>query len=605
MTSFTALLANGITAALAGPTGAIEWLPIPRFDGPSVFGRLLDRHGGGYLSLEPEEPVPATQRYLDEGLALETRFDGPQGTARVRTWLAFGRTAVWMHAETSMPLVLTCRPMFNYGAVRPAWEREADGVRFANPHGPEQARLLIQGPHRPTARPEQWICGPGNVTVVFRVSSENPADTRWLAQPVGTDPERVWRRTASFWQHADIPYQGPFEAAFHRSVQVVRALTYRPTGVPIAAATTSLPENPGETRQWDYRFVWVRDAAYAGEALLLAGDVVGARRIAEFLLNAVSLEDRPFAAPLLRVDGSVPDGERDMGWLAGHQDSRPARMGNGAVRQLQQDLAGSVLWLVYRLWEETGDAGFIRFYWWAIAALADWSRRSWNWPDASLWEFRGIRDQHTHSRVLCWTGLTTAAHLAEAVMGDTRQARRWATAAERIRQTLMAEAAAHGGFPQRARGGVPDAALFTLPLYGFVPADDPAFHATFRTLEETLVQDDLVFRYRSDDLGNARFPFTLAGFWYARVLLRQGALERADQVLARHVASATPLGLFGEHVDPESGQARGNFPQLFAHTGLIAALAERRRLLEGQRLPGMAANPFQSRPEPAPTSFPA
>lgn len=572
-----------MTAALAGPTGSIDWLPVPRFDGESIFGRLLDRHAGGYFSLEPDTPVPTHQRYLHDGLCLETTFDLPEGPATVRAWLSIGLTALWFDCRTPRPLRLTCRPGFSYGAVRPSYHPVPNGMRFLNPRGPEQAQLLMQGPFQVTDRIDQWMVGPGEITLVFRVTTESPANTRWLTRPIPSDPERQWEQSARYWLSGRLPYEGPQQDIFHRSVDILRGLTYRPSGAPIAAATTSLPEIPGEARQWDYRYVWVRDSAYAAEALLMAGDRVASRRIAEFLLNTVSTTERVFPAPFFRVDGTLPDGERDLLWLQGHDESRPARAGNGAIHQIQLDLAGSVLWLVYHLWRGGEDLSFIRQYWWAIEALSDWAQHTWTQQDASLWEYRTMRGLHTHSRMMNWVGLTAGARMAHA-LGHTTQVTRWSRAANRIRDMLLGEAQSLGFYPTRQGGGAPDASLLTLPLYDLVSVNQVGFLNTLSQIESHLVHDDMVYRYREDEFGAARYPFLLAGFWYARILLRLGRLEDADRVIARHVSQATPLGLFGEHGDSATGQVRGNFPQLFSHTGLIAALMERQRLVEGRPL---------------------
>ncbi|PSR24183.1 MAG: glycoside hydrolase family 15 protein [Sulfobacillus acidophilus] len=583
MKPFYAIVANGMTALLASPTGAIDWLPVPRFDGPTIFGRLLDQHSGGYLSLEPDAYDTVTQRYASDGLCLETHFRTQQGESLVRTWMSIGRTAVWMRCQTEAPLRLTCRPSFGYGAVRPAYYPTAGGMRYQNPHGPEIAQLLIHGPHRPSDRIDQWIVGPGSCTIVVRISTEQPADVRWLNRPIPNDPDELWQHTAGYWRSARQPYHGPHAELFGRSLEIVRALTFRPTGAPIAAATTSLPEAPGESRQWDYRYVWIRDSAYAAEALLAAGDITSARRIMEFLLDAVSPTERVFPAPFLRVDGTLPDGERDLLWLSGHAESRPARAGNGAIHQLQLDLAGSVLWVIYHLQNTQPDRQWLHQYWWAIEALAEWMRHTWSQPDASLWEYRTIRGQHTHSRVMNWVGLECASLLSRS-LGLNQKALTWQRTAARIRETLMREAQESGVFLPRPGSRSTDAALLTLPLYNFVAANHPYFHATLEAIESTLVADGFVYRYREDDLGQARHPFILAGFWYARVLLRQGRLAEADRIIQRHIELATPLGLFGEHVEPLTGAVRGNFPQLFSHAGLIMTLAERARLSASQPL---------------------
>lgn len=585
MKPFYAILANGMTALLAGPTGAIDWLPVPRFDGPTIFGRLLDEHSGGYLSLEPDLYDSVDQQYSSDGLGLETRFQVQSGRATVRTWMSIGRTAVWMQCQSDVPLRLTCRPSFGYGAVRPAYYPTAGGMRYQNPHGPEIAQLIIHGSFQPSGRVDQWIISPGKATVVIRICTEQPADLRWLNRPVPTDFDHLWSRTAAYWQAAHQPYQGPHKELYLRSLEIIRALTFRPTGAPIAAATTSLPEEPGDTRQWDYRYVWIRDSAYAGESLLLAGDTTSARRIAEFLLDTVSPTERVFPSPFVRVDGTLPDGERDLLWLSGHAESRPARAGNGAIHQVQLDLAGSVLWLVYHLHRRQQDSNWLSHYWWAIEALAEWMRHTWSQQDASLWEYRTIRGHHTHSRLMNWVGLACVCELAES-MGKAEQAERWWRVAEKIRQTLSEQAEREGLFLPRPGTPSTDAALLTLPLYDFVDVHNSQFLATLQSIESSLVADDFVYRYREDDLGQARHPFLLAGFWYARVLMRQGRIEHADRIIRRHVDLATPLGLFGEHVDPLSGSVRGNFPQLFSHAGLVITLAERQRIAQGEPLLG-------------------
>lgn len=590
MKSFYAVLANGMTALLAGPTGAIDWLPVPRFDGPTIFGRLLDEHTGGYLSLEPDQYDHVEQHYLADGLCLETHFRVGTEQSVVRTWMSVGRTAIWMQCRGSVPLRLTCRPSFGYGAVRPAYYPHPGGMRYQNPHGPEIAQLIIHGQSQSSGRVDQWILPPGEATVVIRIATEQPADLRWLNRPIPNDFDRQWSNTATYWTAAHPPYQGPHADLYDRSLQIIRALTFRPTGAPIAAATTSLPESPGETRQWDYRYVWIRDSAYAGEALLMAGNTTGARRIAEFLLDSVSPTERVFPSPFLRVDGTLPDGEQDLMWLSGHAESRPARAGNGAVHQLQLDLAGSVLWLIYHLHEQRPDREWLNHYWWAIEALAEWMRHTWSQQDASLWEYRTIRGHHTHSRLMNWVGLECVRRLAE-WMGYADRTERWRRTAERIRETILSQAQAAGSFLPRPGSPSTDAALLTLPLYDFVPPEHPAFQATLQAVQSSLVSDDFVYRYREDDLGKARHPFILAGFWYARVLMRLNRLEEADRVIDRHIDLATPLGLFGEHVDPFTGNVRGNFPQLFSHGGLIITLAERQRIMQGLPLLGFPRNP--------------
>lgn len=588
MNPFYAILANGMTAALASPTGAIDWFPAPRFDSPSIFSRILDAHAGGYLSLEPEQWDAVTQSYHHEGLFLDTHFKTPYGDVTTTVWLEIGRSCVWITSNTPFPLILTCRPSFDYGVVRPAFTVQPNGLRYQNPIGNGMAQLVIQGPFKQLGRMDQWLCGPGPITVAFRVATESKSDLRWLTSPI-SGTKKMLEKSKHFWETTNaLPASSPYFTMFHRSLQVIRGLTYRPTGVPVAAATTSLPEIPGESRQWDYRYVWVRDSAYAAESLLVAGDKVGARRIAEFLLNAVLVTGRVFPAPFFRVDGTLPEKEQDLLWLSGYEQSRPVRTGNTAVTQRQLDLVGSVLWLVYRLWQETKDDSWVEHFWWAISTMAEWAHKTWSQDDASLWEYRTIRGQHTHSRMMNWLGLKSAVILANDIMKEGVQAARWNQTAERISTTLKREAESGGSFLTRSTGGSPDAALLTLPLYGFVPVHDPSFVRTLEIIKRDLLDDGLVYRYRTDDFGASRYPFLLAGFWYARILLRQGRLDEADYVIRRHMDQATPLGLFGEHTDQKTGSVRGNFPQLFSHGALVMTLIEREWALQGVPWPEVA-----------------
>ncbi len=303
------------------------------------------------------------------------------------------------------------------------------------------------------------------------------------------------------------------------------------------------------------------------------------------MFNVMDLVEKPYPSPFVCVDGTLVNGERELLWLSGYHGSRPVRVGNAASSQVQGDIEGGLLWLLLRYWRLTGDRTFIRDYWWAVEAQAEWLRSHWQDADASLWEFRDAPRPYTHSRALAWVGLGAAAALALEVLNNRARAVRWRHEQDRIKTTIYDDALQHGGrFTQSF--GVPgaDAALLTLPLYGFVAVSDPIFRRTLALIEAELVQDGLVFRYRQDPLGHPPYPFTLAGFWLARVYLRQGRMAEADAVIGRHAELATELKLFAEHVDAESGEPHGNFPQLFPHAGLVTALMERQRVARGAPL---------------------
>lgn len=583
---FYGFLSNRYTSALVSPQGVVEWLPWPRFDGDAVFCRLLDHANGGYLSTMPEAPLTAHQQWYRPGtLLLETRLQTEGGEARLTDFLPIGRSSYWRRIESDIPLVLICRPTFGYGYASAAYRLTDNGALFYHPSGMEGIALHIRGPAQKLASRDAWRVGPGSVDVLLRYASDYAQETDYLARPM-EEGARVEGATERYWRDMRPVYDGPWADWFHRSLLTIRALTYRNNGAMLAAATTSLPEVVGESRQWDYRYVWVRDGAYGAEALLLAGDPVGCRQFLEFIFNVIDLVGKPYPSPLVRVDGTIANAERELLWLSGHQGSRPVRVGNAASQQVQLDIEGELLWVLWMYWRMTGDRTFVRDYWWAVESLVEWLIDHWDQPDASLWEFRGLTDYFTHSQVLCWAGVVAGEALAREVLNDHQTAARWQGSQRAMRRAILRrqEATGLGRFTQAPGQVHVDAALLMLPLYGFVDVEHPAFLRTLEAVEQQLVRQGTVLRYRADNLGETHHPFTLAGFWLARIYLRLGDFARADAVIARQCELATDLQLFSEHADPDTGACRGNFPQLFPHAGLVTTLVERQRLMQGDPL---------------------
>lgn len=577
--TYYGFLSNTYTAALVDPKGVVVWLPFPRFDGDAVFCRLLDETHGGFFSTVPNTDYTAVQHYVTNTHTLETRYQVGQGLVTIRDFLPIGTTSLWRRLTTSVPLTLTCRPTFGFGYAIASYEITENGARFSHPQGHDGLYLNIIGPHVKSAHRDQWEVGPGTVTVTLNYVTHLGNDSA-PTLPTVDQADRVERVTNQFWTLPKTPYQGPHQDLFNRSLLTIRGLTYRINGALLAAATTSLPEIVGHSRQWDYRFVWVRDGAYGAEALLMAGDTVGCRRFLEFMFNTIDLVEKPFSAPFYQVDGTRIDGERDLLWLAGHQNSRPVRVGNAATDQLQLDIEGDLLWVVYAYWEESQDSTFVRDYWWAITALVDWVQEHWQQPDASLWEFRGDQDYYLHSQLMCWVALRVGSLLAGEVMNLTGQAERWQVAADEVMRAIW-HRQEQSGLPYFSQGAghlVVDAALLLMPLYGFLSVRNKTFQTTLQKIEESLVVGDTVMRYQKDNMGDVAYPFTLAGFWLARVYLRMGEWERAESLIARQLALTTSLGLFAEHVDPATGDPHGNFPQLFPHAGVVTTLSESQRL---------------------------
>lgn len=603
---FYGFLSNGTTAALVSPSASIDFLPMPRFDSPSVFTRLLGGDSQGFFSIAlADESAPAVieQAYVDGTNILVSEIRGEGGTARIHDYLCVGRPELRRLVEATAPIVIHLRPVFAYGLVAAAPEAVTDGAVFTNPLGREALAFAI-GAVRPEGdgaaladRPGwetdlvlgTWRLPAGRYDLMLRYIADDNRESAQtmaamaveataIAQRLSDDgaPSLSLERHIRFWRGLpSAQYEGPYAVAVGRAMLVLHGLTYRTNGAIIAAPTTSLPETVGESRQWDYRFAWIRDGSYAAEALLAAGDVVAARRFMEFLLNCVDLQGKPFRAPFFHVDGTLILGERELPWLPGYRGSRPCREGNGATSQLQLDVEGDFLWLVHRYYCATGDDAFVRAYWGHLQVLVDWVAVNWRLEDASLWEFRGQDGQYTHSKLMCWVALRYGSDLAHAV-GREHEVARWQSAAREVRDAIEAHAfhADVGHYGQSFERPALDAALLLLPLYGYCAPDDARFRATLAAIEATLVKDAFVYRYGDDMLGKAAHPFVLATSWMSRIYSRLGDLERARYFLDGLVAIATDLGLLGEHADMATGQPRGNFPQGFSHLGVVMAALE-------------------------------
>ena len=577
---YYALLSNAYTAALVSPEGGIDWLAFPRFDSPSVFTRVLDERRGGTFRLLPDGARVVERRYVPGSNVLSMRWSGPQGQVRTYDYLPVGRTELRRVVHAEIPVLVDVDPAFHYGQVAPAYVIGPDGGMFSRPGGNDALLLRIRGQGTWQREGEHsFRLSPGRYEIILRYSTD-PAYDLAVLDRLSDSPETAMRREVQFWRSFPVPpYEGRYADALSRSLQVIHALTFRPTGAIVAAPTTSLPEAAGDARQWDYRYVWVRDGAYAAEALLMAGDLLATRRFLEFMLNTVDLSEKPFRRPFTQVDGTPVVGEEELLWLAGHQGSRPVRVGNAASGQLQLDIEGDFLWILGRYLDRTGDLNFARYYERPIMAMVDWVAHQWSLPDASLWEFRGQDRHYTHSKLMCWVALTEGARIA-AMLGHHRRAKRWAEEADRVHQAVDDGAVdpSTGAYGQSFGSPHPDAALLLLPLHGFVDAHDPRFEATLERIERELRVGPYLYRYRRDMMGDARHPFLLGSFWLARVLARRGERERAREVIDGVLANATDLDLLGEHADSGDGMPRGNFPQLFSHAGLVCAVLE----LEGE-----------------------
>jgi GH15 family glucan-1,4-alpha-glucosidase len=587
-----ALLSDCHSAGLVTADGSVDWLCFPRFDSPSVFGRLLD-DAAGHWSIRPVDQYACIRRYVEGTLVLDTTFRTPTGAVTVTDALAMGAadrghdlgrgaphllirsvTAVDGEVEVEM----SYRPRPEYGLLRPLLSHVDGGVTARG--GAEWLVLssivrLTVADSTGTAR---FVLRAGD-TVRFglhRSTLEEEPARIWSSDELAQRLEATvaaWRSWSGLHQN----YDGPWRDLVQHSGRVLQGLTFQPSGAVVAAATTSLPEEVGGERNWDYRYSWVRDASFTMEALWVAACPDEASDFFAFMTTAAAAAvgpDTPLQI-MFGVGGEHDLTERVLPHLAGWRDSRPVRVGNGAWSQQQIDVYGELLGAAHRLAEHiTVMDDDLRGF---LVALADSAAHRWQEPDHGIWEVRGEPRHFLYSKVMCWVALDRAIKLAGRLDALDR-VEGWTATRDEIREAVV-----HAGWNDRAGAFTQyfgsealDAANLMLPIVGFLPADDPRMWATIEAIAERLTDHHgMVHRYRTEDgvdgLAGAEGSFVLCTFWLAQALAMAGHPDRARAVFARAAGYVNDVGLLAEEVDPQTGELQGNFPQAFSHIGLINA----------------------------------
>jgi alpha,alpha-trehalase len=574
------VIGDGFTCALVRVDGAIDWLCLPRFDSPSVFGALLDRERGGLTAVTPaQRPFSSLQAYDPGTNVLETVFDVPgQGQLRVvdfMPWSNDPRASIHeVHrriegVEGVVDVELIFDPRFDYGRDVPELEISEDGVLARGRRG--ERLVAIVGGGRWTPRLA------GGLRLGLRVRA---GERRWMVlswdavrpEPVALyrsyEHLRVTRRKWREWS-GRLHYDGPWLHHVQRSALCLKLLTYAPTGAMVAAPTTSLPEWIGGTRNWDYRYAWTRDSSLAIRANNLIGFADEAREFFHFMREAVDLEAG--LQIMYAIDGGpVPD-ELELPHLRGHLGSSPVRLGNGARDQVQLDTAGALVDAAH-LFEHFGGSLTLRA-WRKIRAIVEAARVGSHLPDHGIWEPRAEPRHHVHSKVMTWVALDRGAGIAGA-FGEERLRASWRQAAARLHEEICARGVAATGHHFVAAYGqeYPDAALLALPLHGFLPDGHHLLSGTVDWVRRELGAGPYLYRYRGHDgIGEPEGAFVLCGFWLAEALALAGRIEEAQEIFVAHAQAANHVGLLAEEVDPGTGALLGNFPQSFSHLGLINA----------------------------------
>jgi GH15 family glucan-1,4-alpha-glucosidase len=582
------------TVALVGTEGTIDWFCCPNFDSPSVFAAILDADRGGHFSLRPSSAGwTSKQLYFPDTNVLITRFLTPDGVGEVEDFMAIGEVRNGAHRQQlvrrvvgvrgQMHFELACAPRFDYGRAPHQIHRHAHGVVFESP----ELRLGLETEVPVDVRDD-------DVYASFKIPAGESATFVLELLPEGCEPRshsaeetrELAEATVAYWRGwlSQSRYRGRWREMVHRSALTLKLLTYLPTGAIVASPTTSLPEVIGGERNWDYRYTWVRDAAFSLYALLRLGFTQEAAAFMNWLTHRVSSERWERSGPLnvlYAIDGASELTEQTLDHLEGYRKSAPVRIGNDAAGQLQLDIYGELVDSIY-LYNKYGRP-ISHDAWEDLSRIVEWVSDHWDQADEGIWETRGPRQPFTYSRLMCWVALERALRIAN-TRGLPADRISWGQARDRIYRQIMARGwhEDRNAFVQHYDTDVLDASLLLMPLVKFLAPTDPRWLSTLDAISHELVSDSLVYRYNveasPDGLRGAEGTFSICTFWYVEALARAGRLDQARLVFEKMLTYANHLGLYAEEIGP-TGEQLGNFPQAFTHLALISAAVNLDRLL--------------------------
>jgi GH15 family glucan-1,4-alpha-glucosidase len=604
------VIGNMRTVALVSTKGSIDWFCFPHVDSPSVFAALLDDERGGRFSIRPRDPATrCKQLYWPDTNILVSRFLSEDGVAEIEDFMPAGIAhAPQWHDQLvrrlkcvrgCVGLELVCEPVFDYARVPARAELTPRGALF---HGPGLDLALA------TALPLQL--SKGKVTASFQLVEGQSVSLAFRGAPREGDCGRapaedemsaLFEATVSFWRRwlAGCTYRGRWREMVHRSALILKLLTFEPTGAIVAAPTCSLPEAVGGPRNWDYRYTWMRDAAFTVYALLRIGFREEAAAFMAWLearcRETIWDRDRRPLQIVYRVDGSPDLDESVLGHLGGYRGSMPVRVGNGAARQLQLDIYGELMDAIY-LFNKYGTP--ISYdLWQHVRRILDWVCDHWREPDEGIWEVRSGRQHFVYSKLMCWVALDRGLRLADKRSFPTPR-ERWTKERDALYESIMTEGfdQSRQAFVQAFGGDDLDASNLIMPLVFFVSPADPKMTSTIDAISASpsargLLSDGLVYRYDTqvprDGLLGREGTFNMCTFWLVEALTRSAGadrkkLEEARLLFERMLGYANHLGLYAEQTSA-SGEALGNYPQAFTHIALISAAFNLDRALSGQR----------------------
>lgn len=594
------LIGDCYSAALVSHDGSIDWLCTPRFDSPSLFARLLDARNGGYFAIHPVSEYHSHHEYAGYSGVLNTTFENADGAAVLTDFMPLGpgdEPWLWARPQALRRLVRTIEgvrgelellidfaPKPGYAIGEPTLTASGNRVSIRGPDA-SQFRLYSSVGLRVlgTIASCRIVVRKGErLALVLDLSGSQDQSDEYLLSGVISQLDR----TLAFWTQwcGQCKYRGVYEDAVMRSAITLKLLTYSPTGGMVAAPTTSLPEQIGGERNWDYRYTWIRDASFGAYALLSAGHEEDAFSFFEWVSH-VALQSRAGTLQIMYgLDGETDLPEITLSHLEGYRRSAPVRIGNAASTQFQLDVYGELL-DCFHAYRRVGKipAEHRDHVWPAFRQQVDYVVEHWREPDSGIWEVRTAPRHFVYSKVMAWTAVDRGIRGVEE-MGFEADLARWRAARDAIRSDVLQNGydSAIGAFTQSYGEPVLDAANLLLPLVGFIDANDDRMHSTIAATERDLLDRGLLYRYRGadDGLRGAETTFGVCTFWLVENLVLAGRVAEAQKLFEGMLARATPLGLYGEELEPSSGTHLGNFPQALTHIGLMNAAVRLGRALQ-------------------------
>ncbi len=599
-----AFLSDCENSCLVAPNGSVEWLCLPRPDSPSVFGAILDRSAGSFRFAPSNTMVPHQRRYLPGTMVVETTWHTPTGWLVVQDLMVIRETddairrpgyrraptdaaAAGVLLRTAscisgrVEVQVDCLPLFDYGTTPGQWSYDGDGYGSVAVDGPESeltlslASSIRLGVIGARCYGRTALAHGESAFVTLSWNGSSPMTQDRADEDVASTVAfwRDWLATGAFPDHPWRPY-------IERSALTLKGLSYAPTGAIMAASTTSLPETPGGSRNWDYRYTWIRDTGFMLRSLYRLGFEWEAVEYFAFVLESVTQGNpgQPFDLQIMYGIGGERDlSERTLDHLSGYDGASPVRVGNGAWDQHQNDVWGMLLDAVATHFRQ-GEAQIVHAVWEGLSSLVEDALRHSGDADQGIWEIRGDPQHFTASAVLCWVAADRGAELAMR-RGAPDRADRWRKAADALKEDILAKGVdGNGRFRQAYENDELDASLLLIPIMGFLPPDDERVRATVLAIADELTEDGLVLRYKVDstDTGfeGKEGTFTICSWWLVSALAMIGEFDRARTLCKKLLSFAGPLHLYAEEIDAKTGEHLGNFPQAFTHLALIDAVSQ-------------------------------